>query len=63
MSITGSYQFFQTGNWMLHPGKITVYLHDMIDTAQVERASVDELAERVRAIVSAPVEESLKTGL
>jgi 1-acyl-sn-glycerol-3-phosphate acyltransferase len=63
MSITGSYQFFRTGNWILHPGKITVYLHDTIDTAQVERAGVDELAERVHAIVAAPVEESLKTGL
>ena len=32
MSIVGSYQFFQTGNWMLYPGKITVYLHDTIET-------------------------------
>jgi 1-acyl-sn-glycerol-3-phosphate acyltransferase len=63
VSIVGSYQFFQTGNWMLHPGKITVYLHDTIDTAQVERAAVDELAERVHAIVSAPVEESFNSGL
>lgn len=63
MSIVGSYQFFRTGNWMLRPGKIIVYLHDTIDTAQVERARVDELAERVHAIVSGPVEESLKTGL
>jgi 1-acyl-sn-glycerol-3-phosphate acyltransferase len=63
MSIVGSYQFFRTGNWMLHPGKITIYLHDTIDTAEVERTAVDELAERVRAIVSAPVEESLRNGL
>jgi 1-acyl-sn-glycerol-3-phosphate acyltransferase len=63
MSIVGSYQFFQTGNWMLHPGKITVYLHDTIDTAQVERAGIDELAQRVHAIVSAPVEHSLRNDL
>jgi 1-acyl-sn-glycerol-3-phosphate acyltransferase len=63
MSITGSYQFFRTGNWMLHPAKITVYLHDTIDTVQVERASIDELTERVRAIVSAPVEESIRSDL
>jgi 1-acyl-sn-glycerol-3-phosphate acyltransferase len=61
MSMVGSYEFFQTGNWMLYPGKITVYLHDTIDTAQVERMRVDELAERVRNIVAAPVEESLKS--
>jgi 1-acyl-sn-glycerol-3-phosphate acyltransferase len=63
MSIVGSYQFFQTGNWKLYPGKITVYLHDTIDTAQVERAGIDELTEQVRAIVAAPVEESLRNDL
>jgi 1-acyl-sn-glycerol-3-phosphate acyltransferase len=63
ISIVGSYQFFQTGNWMLYPGKITVYLHDTIDTTRVERTSVDALAERVHAAVAGPVEESLKTVL
>lgn len=61
MSIVGAYQFFQTGNWMLYPGKITVYLHDTIDTGQVQGTGIDELAERVRNIVVAPVEESLKS--
>jgi 1-acyl-sn-glycerol-3-phosphate acyltransferase len=59
MSIVGSYQFFQTGHWMLHPGKITVYLHDTIDTSQSGRNGVDELRRRVQEIVSAPIEESL----
>ena len=61
MSIVGSYQFFQTGNWMLYPGKITVYLHDTIETAEVERADVNQLAERVRNIIGEPVEESLQS--
>jgi 1-acyl-sn-glycerol-3-phosphate acyltransferase len=60
MSIVGSYEFFQTGNWMLHPGKITVYLHDTIDTSTIDRAGVDALRLRVQEIVAAPVEESLK---
>lgn len=60
MSIVGSYEFFQTGNWMLHPGKITVYLHDTIDTSTIDRAGVDALRLRVQEIVGAPVEESLK---
>jgi 1-acyl-sn-glycerol-3-phosphate acyltransferase len=60
MSIVGSYEFFQTGNWMLHPGKITVYLHDTIDTSKIDRAGVDALRLRVQEIVAAPVEESLK---
>jgi 1-acyl-sn-glycerol-3-phosphate acyltransferase len=60
MSIVGSYEFFQTGNWMLYPGKITVYLHDTIDTSQIDRAEVGVLRLRVQEIVAAPVEESLK---
>ncbi len=59
MSIVGSYQFFQTGNWMLFPEKITVYVHNTIDTSQIGRAEVDELRQRVQDIVSKPVEESL----
>jgi 1-acyl-sn-glycerol-3-phosphate acyltransferase len=60
MSIVGSYQFFRTGHWMLHPGKITVYLHDTVDTAGIGRADVDDLRRRIQEIVAAPVEESLK---
>jgi 1-acyl-sn-glycerol-3-phosphate acyltransferase len=59
MSIIGSYQFFRTGHWMLHPGKITVYLHDTIETADVTRDKLDELRRRVQEIVSKPVEQSL----
>jgi 1-acyl-sn-glycerol-3-phosphate acyltransferase len=60
MSIVGSYDFFRTGDRILHPGKITVYLHDTIDTSKIRRAEVDELRRRVQGIVAAPVEEALK---
>jgi len=60
MSIVGSYQFFRTGHLMLHPGKITVYLHETIDTREVECSEVEELRQRVQDIVAKPVEESLK---
>jgi 1-acyl-sn-glycerol-3-phosphate acyltransferase len=62
MSIVGSYEFFRTGDWILHPGKITVYLHDTIDTSKIGRADVDALRQRVQDIVSAPVEEALKNS-
>jgi 1-acyl-sn-glycerol-3-phosphate acyltransferase len=62
MTIVGSYQFFRTGNWLLYPGKITVYLHDTIDTSKISRGEVDALRRRVREIVAAPMEESLKTN-
>lgn len=60
VSITGSYQFFQTGSWMLYPGKIRVYVHDTIETSSVERAELDTLRQRVQEIVSMPVEKSLE---
>jgi len=63
MSIVGSYQFFRTGHWMLHPGKIIVYLHDTIDTASIGRDELDALRQRVQEIVAAPVEESLKNWM
>jgi 1-acyl-sn-glycerol-3-phosphate acyltransferase len=59
VSIVGSYQFFQTGNWILFPEKITVQIHDTIDTTKIGRAEVDDLRQRVQEIVSKPVEESL----
>jgi 1-acyl-sn-glycerol-3-phosphate acyltransferase len=62
VSIVGSYQFFQTGNWILYPGKITVVVHDTIDTSQLGRGEVDALRQRVQDIVAGPVEESLKNG-
>ena len=56
VSIVGSYDFFQTGNWMLYPGKITVHLHDTIETANIAKPDVEGLCERVHDIVAAPVE-------
>jgi 1-acyl-sn-glycerol-3-phosphate acyltransferase len=59
MSIVGAYEFFQTGNWMLHPGKIIVYLHDTILSTELAPGDVDALRRRVQEIVAGPVEESL----
>ena len=60
VSIVGSYEFFQTGNWMLRPSTIKVFLHDTIDTSGINRRDVDSLRERVRAIVVAPLEQSIE---
>ena len=59
VSVVGSYQFFQTGNWMLFPRKITVYLHDTIETKDIGRGAVDDLRLGVQEIVAKPVEEDL----
>ena len=60
ISIVGSYEFFQTVNWMLSPGTIKVYLHDTIDTSGIDRTDLDRLRERIRDIVRAPVEQSIE---
>lgn len=59
MSIIGSYEFHRTGDWMLNPGKITVYLHDTVETKGMPKEEAVELRERVHAIVAAPVEEHI----
>jgi 1-acyl-sn-glycerol-3-phosphate acyltransferase len=60
MSIVGSFDFFRTGHWMLRPAKIIVYLHDTIDTSEVQGEDVESLRARVQEIVTAPVEESMR---
>jgi 1-acyl-sn-glycerol-3-phosphate acyltransferase len=59
MSIVGSYEFHRTGDWMLYPGEITVYLHDTIETGGMRKEEVTELRDRVHRIVAAPVEEHI----
>lgn len=59
MSIVGAYEFHRTGNWMLNPGKITVYLHNTIETEGMRKEDTEELSNRVHEIVSAPVEEHI----
>jgi len=62
MSICGSFQFNHKGSWMLYPSKITVYLHDTIETQNIQRHELDDLIKRVQRIVSEPVEASLNTN-
>lgn len=61
VSLVGSFQHFRTGHWMLRPGKISVYLHDTIETKDLGKEDVPALRDRVREIISAPVEEACKT--
>jgi 1-acyl-sn-glycerol-3-phosphate acyltransferase len=56
MSIVGSYEFNRKGSWMIYPSKITVYMHDTIETKGLKKEEVEELRQRVHRIVSAPVD-------
>jgi 1-acyl-sn-glycerol-3-phosphate acyltransferase len=61
VSLVGSFQHHRTGHWMLWPAKVTVVLHDMIDTKGLTKEDVPALRERVRQVISTPVEASLGT--
>jgi len=56
ISLVGSFQHHRTGHWMLWPATVTVYLHDTIDTKGLSKDAVPALRDRVREIISAPVE-------
>lgn len=60
VSLVGSFQHHRTGHWMLWPAKITIYLHDTIETKGMKKEDVPALRDRVREIISVPVDEALK---
>lgn len=59
MSIVGAYEFSRKGDWMLYPSKITVHLHDTIETRGLTKDDTTALMERVHGIVSNPIDEHL----
>jgi 1-acyl-sn-glycerol-3-phosphate acyltransferase len=59
VSMVGSFQHHRTGHWMLWPATITIYLHDVIETKGLTKQDVPALRDRVRAIISGPIEASL----
>ena len=60
VSLVGSFQHHRTGHWMLWPGKITIHIHDTMETKNLSKDGVPALRNRVREIISGPVEEALK---
>ncbi len=60
VSIVGSYEFNQKGDWMLRPSKIVVHIHDTIETKGIHKDEIEVLRDRVHRIVSQPVEEALR---
>jgi len=60
ISLVGSFQHHRTGHWMLWPVTVTVHLHDTIDTTGLTKEDVPTLRDKVRDIIAAPLEESLR---
>jgi 1-acyl-sn-glycerol-3-phosphate acyltransferase len=61
VSIVGSFEFNRKTSWMLRPSRIVVYLHDTIETKYLDKRDVAGLRERVREIISAPVDLHMKS--
>jgi 1-acyl-sn-glycerol-3-phosphate acyltransferase len=61
VSLVGSFRHHRTGHWMLWPTTIAVYLHDTIETKGLKKEDVPALRDRVRALISVPIEAALKT--
>jgi hypothetical protein len=57
MSICGAFEFSRKGDWKLFHSKITVYMHDTIDTRGLNKNDVEILMNQVRSAVAAPVNE------
>lgn len=55
ISIVGSFEFNRKTSWMLRPSRIVVHLHDTIETKHLDKRDLAGLRERVREIVTAPV--------
>ena len=62
VSLVGAYAFNKKTSWMLRSGKITVYLHDTIETKDLSKDDVPALRDRIHAIISKPIDESLDAG-
>ncbi|HUK31119.1 MAG TPA: lysophospholipid acyltransferase family protein [Candidatus Acidoferrum sp.] len=60
VSIVGSFEFNRKDHWWLHPSHIVVHIHDTIDTKGLKKDDVPALRDRVRAIMSAPVDAHYK---
>jgi len=61
VSIVGAFEFNRKTSWMLRPSRIVVHLHDTIETKGLDKRHVAELRERVRAVVTAPVDAHMDT--
>lgn len=56
VSLVGSFNHLRTGDWILRPTTITVYLHATIETKGMKKEDVPALKERVKRIIEEPVE-------
>ncbi len=61
VSLVGSFHHFRTGDWILRPTTITVYLHETIETAGLKKEDLPVLQQRIRQEIAGPVEAWLES--
>jgi len=59
VSIVGSFEFNKKTSWLIRPGTVTVYLHDVIETKDLRKEDFAALRDRVHKIVAGPINEAL----
>jgi 1-acyl-sn-glycerol-3-phosphate acyltransferase len=62
VTLDGSIQHLRTEDWILRPTTITVWLHDTIETEGMKKEDVQELKDRVRSAILAPLVAPAKTN-
>ncbi len=58
VSVVGSFEFNKKTSWLIRPGTVTVYLHDVIETKDLRKEDFPALRDRVHAIIAGPIEEA-----
>ena len=57
VSIVGAFEFNKKTSWLIRPGTVTVYLHDVIETKDLRKEDFPALRDRVHAIIAGPIDE------
>ena len=58
VSIVGAFEFNKKTSWLIRPGTVTVYLHDVIETKDLKKEDFPALRDRVHAIIAGPIDEA-----
>ena len=59
VSVVGAFEFNKKTSWLLRPGRITVHLHDTIETKDLRKEDFSALRDRVHAIMSRPIDDAI----
>jgi 1-acyl-sn-glycerol-3-phosphate acyltransferase len=62
VSVVGSFDFNKKTSWLIRPGTVTVYLHDVIETKDLRKEDFPALRDRVHAIIASPIEDTSSKG-